>query len=183
MTLPQEVQSLVCCYLHEAFIAEPTLAKLVHFQVSQVPLGKYGRYSSDSGLSPVIVLLYLLLYASETANLSGTCFYELCCRATPWSYWEWQWLVFPPCTSVWTLLPMSRVAGLPPGAVGSDGSWCSRHVHSNELCCRASPLELLGVTVAGVPSMHICLDLASNELCCRATPLSCWEWQWLVFFP
>jgi hypothetical protein len=76
MTLPQEVQSLVCCYLHEAFIAEPTLAKLVHFQVSLslVPLGKYGRYSSDSSLSPVIVLLYLLLYANETANLSVTCF-------------------------------------------------------------------------------------------------------------
>jgi len=28
----QEVQSLVCCYLHEAFIADPNLAKLVHFQ-------------------------------------------------------------------------------------------------------------------------------------------------------
>ena len=29
----QEIQSLVCCYLHEAFIADPNLAKLVHFQV------------------------------------------------------------------------------------------------------------------------------------------------------
>ena len=28
------MQSLVCCYLHEAFIADPNLAKLVHFQVS-----------------------------------------------------------------------------------------------------------------------------------------------------
>jgi hypothetical protein len=37
------------------------------------------------------------------------------------------------------------------------------------------PLELLGVTVAGVPSKHISLDLASYYLCCRATPWSCWE--------
>lgn len=29
----QEVRSLVCCYLHQAFIADTTLAKLVHFQV------------------------------------------------------------------------------------------------------------------------------------------------------
>ncbi|XP_017787146.1 PREDICTED: integrator complex subunit 2 [Nicrophorus vespilloides] len=28
----QEVRSLVCCYLHQVFIADPTLAKLVHFQ-------------------------------------------------------------------------------------------------------------------------------------------------------
>ncbi|KAK9686260.1 Integrator complex subunit 2 [Popillia japonica] len=28
----QEVRSLVCCYLHQAFIADTTLAKLVHFQ-------------------------------------------------------------------------------------------------------------------------------------------------------
>jgi len=29
----QETRSLICSYLHEAFIADPTLAKLVHFQV------------------------------------------------------------------------------------------------------------------------------------------------------
>jgi integrator complex subunit 2 len=29
----KEVQSLICSYLHESFIADPTLAKLVHFQV------------------------------------------------------------------------------------------------------------------------------------------------------
>ena len=29
----KEVRSLICLYLHEAFIADPTLAKLVHFQV------------------------------------------------------------------------------------------------------------------------------------------------------
>jgi len=34
----QEVQSLVCCYLHEAFIADPNLAKLVHFQGYPVEL-------------------------------------------------------------------------------------------------------------------------------------------------
>ncbi len=34
LTDKKEVQSLVCSYLHEAFIAEPNLAKLVHFQVS-----------------------------------------------------------------------------------------------------------------------------------------------------
>ena len=31
----QEVQSLICSYLHDAFIAEPNLAKLVHFQVNK----------------------------------------------------------------------------------------------------------------------------------------------------
>ena len=30
----REVQSLVCSYLHETFIGDPTLAKLVHFQAS-----------------------------------------------------------------------------------------------------------------------------------------------------
>ena len=34
LTDQREVQSLVCSYLHEAFIADPNLAKLVHFQVS-----------------------------------------------------------------------------------------------------------------------------------------------------
>ena len=29
----QEIRSLVCCYLHQVFIADTTLAKLVHFQV------------------------------------------------------------------------------------------------------------------------------------------------------
>ncbi|XP_023344126.1 integrator complex subunit 2 [Eurytemora carolleeae] len=32
LTALQEIQSLICCYLHEAFIADPNLAKLVHFQ-------------------------------------------------------------------------------------------------------------------------------------------------------
>ena len=30
----KEVQSIVCLYLHEAFISDPNMAKLVHFQVS-----------------------------------------------------------------------------------------------------------------------------------------------------
>lgn len=30
----QEVRSLVCSYLHQAFIADTMLCKLVHFQVS-----------------------------------------------------------------------------------------------------------------------------------------------------
>ena len=30
----REVQSLICSYLHEAFISDPNLAKLVHFQVA-----------------------------------------------------------------------------------------------------------------------------------------------------
>lgn len=28
-----EVQSIVCSYLHEVFISDPNMAKLVHFQV------------------------------------------------------------------------------------------------------------------------------------------------------
>lgn len=34
----QEVRSLVCCYLHQVFIADTMLAKLVHFQVSNIQL-------------------------------------------------------------------------------------------------------------------------------------------------
>lgn len=30
----QEVRSLICSYLHQVFIADTMLAKLVHFQVS-----------------------------------------------------------------------------------------------------------------------------------------------------
>jgi integrator complex subunit 2 len=33
----REVRALICSYLHEAFIADPFLAKLVHFQVSLRP--------------------------------------------------------------------------------------------------------------------------------------------------
>ena len=52
----KEVQSLVCSYLHETFIGDPTLAKLVHFQASNLsllprwpwslvyPMYKYGMY-------------------------------------------------------------------------------------------------------------------------------------------
>lgn len=34
----QETQSTVCCYLHQAFIENTTLAKLVHFQGYPHPL-------------------------------------------------------------------------------------------------------------------------------------------------
>lgn len=37
----QEVRSLVCSYLHQVFIADTMLAKLVHFQVSLLCLVKY----------------------------------------------------------------------------------------------------------------------------------------------
>jgi integrator complex subunit 2 len=30
----REIRSVVCSYLHQVFIADPSLAKLVHFQVS-----------------------------------------------------------------------------------------------------------------------------------------------------
>lgn len=29
----REVQCLICCHLHQMFIADPNIAKLVHFQV------------------------------------------------------------------------------------------------------------------------------------------------------
>ncbi len=38
----KEVQALICSYIHEAFIAEPNLAKLVHFQVKQSPGNQTG---------------------------------------------------------------------------------------------------------------------------------------------
>jgi hypothetical protein len=109
-------------------------------QASSLPgkpsLVKYGRYSSDrksqSRNSFVVSSTYFtqvrLLICLELASN------ELCCRATPWSCWEWQWLVFPPCTSVWTLLLMCCVAGLPSGAAGSDSGWCSLNAHLSGPC-------------------------------------------------
>lgn len=32
----QEVRSIVCSYIHQAFLKDTTLAKLVHFQVSKL---------------------------------------------------------------------------------------------------------------------------------------------------
>ena len=34
----REVQCLICCLLHQMFIADPNIAKLVHFQVNTVLL-------------------------------------------------------------------------------------------------------------------------------------------------
>ncbi|KAH3891554.1 hypothetical protein DPMN_015658 [Dreissena polymorpha] len=33
LTSLQEVKSIICSYIHQAFISDPNLAKLVHFQV------------------------------------------------------------------------------------------------------------------------------------------------------
>lgn len=35
----REVQCLICCLLHQMFIADPNIAKLVHFQVIQFEKG------------------------------------------------------------------------------------------------------------------------------------------------
>ena len=34
LTVLREIHCLVCSYLHQTFIAEPSLVKLIHFQVS-----------------------------------------------------------------------------------------------------------------------------------------------------
>lgn len=34
----REIRSVVCSYLHQVFIADPSLAKLVHFQVCRVTI-------------------------------------------------------------------------------------------------------------------------------------------------
>lgn len=34
----REVQCLICCLIHQMFIADPNIAKLVHFQVTRVLL-------------------------------------------------------------------------------------------------------------------------------------------------
>lgn len=53
----QEVRSLVCCYLHQAFIADTTLAKLVHFQVTQL-------------INFIIRILLLLFFRDTLVNSS-----------------------------------------------------------------------------------------------------------------
>ena len=37
----REIRSVVCSYLHQVFIADPSLAKLVHFQVFIINYKKY----------------------------------------------------------------------------------------------------------------------------------------------
>ena len=78
----REVQSIVCLYLHEAFISDPNMAKLVHFQVNG-----------------------LIFLCVKWHSLRLTIYF-----------------------------------------------------------LQGYPLELLSITVAGVPSMHICLDFIPELL-------------------
>ena len=67
LVVVQEVQSLVCCYLHEAFIAEPTLAKLVHFQVRMIIWGQLRRSLPTTQLKKSPLTMW---YNSETKKHS-----------------------------------------------------------------------------------------------------------------
>ena len=37
----REIQSIICSFLHQLFIADPNLVKLVHFQVIKKKLVRY----------------------------------------------------------------------------------------------------------------------------------------------
>lgn len=39
----REIQSIICSYLHQVFIADPSLAKLVHFQVCLLHVNYYNN--------------------------------------------------------------------------------------------------------------------------------------------
>ena len=49
----KEVQSLVCSYLHETFIGDPTLAKLVHFQASSIL----------KSFTPIMIHCFIIFFA------------------------------------------------------------------------------------------------------------------------
>lgn len=39
----REIQSIICSYLHQVFIADPSLAKLVHFQVRLLEFNSHNK--------------------------------------------------------------------------------------------------------------------------------------------
>lgn len=53
----REIRSVICSYLHQVFIADPSLAKLVHFQVLEN--------------------LFIVLFANEYSSLFPLLFYNL----------------------------------------------------------------------------------------------------------
>lgn len=46
----REVQCLICCLIHQMFIADPNIAKLVHFQVTRVMLMHDFQFQTWRGL-------------------------------------------------------------------------------------------------------------------------------------
>lgn len=75
----KEIQSLICLYLHEAFIADPTLAKLVHFQASWADV--VAVYSLENNFSSSLATTGISAGASSRdgggsavdAHLPGLC--------------------------------------------------------------------------------------------------------------
>lgn len=53
----REVQCLICCLLHQMYIADPNIAKLVHFQVCFKECCSYGRHWFLGGGSALITKL------------------------------------------------------------------------------------------------------------------------------
>lgn len=56
----REVQSLICSYLHQSFIADPPLCKLVHFQVGMLNI-----------ICELIISKYLVLIDDTNALFQG----------------------------------------------------------------------------------------------------------------
>lgn len=57
----REVQCLICCLLHQMFIADPNIAKLVHFQVTQWG----GRAEGSVGKRTVLLIRLVMKIASS----------------------------------------------------------------------------------------------------------------------
>lgn len=92
LTNLKEVQSLICSYLHEAFITDPNLAKLVHFQVRN----NLTIWSQFKRRRKVLLTLRWKRNSSQ---------FPFCSRAILSSYFRSQLQEFRRFTFAWTSLP------------------------------------------------------------------------------
>lgn len=66
----REVQCLICCLLHQMFIADPNIAKLVHFQVIRWGQGRHAAVSQTCRGDMLFLSLLKVLHSHIT---------RLCC--------------------------------------------------------------------------------------------------------
>lgn len=65
----REVQCLICCLLHQMFIADPNIAKLVHFQVIK---WEKGHHESETQWSQRYAEVHIVLLVNTLGCLGFT---------------------------------------------------------------------------------------------------------------
>lgn len=70
----REIRSVVCSYLHQVFIADPSLAKLVHFQVHNNKFHNINNIIKAPGSCVIIHLMiysyYISLHISQSIRIN-----------------------------------------------------------------------------------------------------------------